>query len=96
MRVERTSSVSSLTVVLTVCRRNTDEYKDSCPAQVDAFRKKASGLIGGLVEDLENQFKDNVKVLCCRAQAGAGYSLSNSWCFRQVLLPLSESRVFCR
>lgn len=62
------------------CRKNTEEYKDSCPTQMEAFRKKALGLIGNLREDLENQYKDDVKVLCCHTQAHI-----HLLCFHKVL-----------
>lgn len=81
---------------VSVGRKNTDEYKDSCPTQVEAFRKKATGLIGKLLEDLENQFKDDVKVLCCHTQDHAAYNLhfsANTLVSNQELLHSWESGI---
>lgn len=39
-----------------------DGYRDTCPEEVDGFRKEVKGLIMRLLQVLEDQFKDEVKV----------------------------------
>lgn len=37
-------------------------YRDACPDQVEGFRKEVKWLIVRLMQDLEDQFKEDVKV----------------------------------
>lgn len=37
-------------------------YQDSCPNEVEGFRKEVKWLIVRLLQDLEDQFKEDVKV----------------------------------
>lgn len=37
-------------------------YQDSCPDEVEGFRTEVKGLIVRLIQELEDQFKEDVKV----------------------------------
>ncbi|KAM6917573.1 exocyst complex component 3-like protein 4 isoform 1-T2 [Lycodopsis pacificus] len=45
----------------TALQQHMEEYRDSCPDQVDGFRQEATSLIIRLNQALEDQFKDDVK-----------------------------------
>lgn len=44
------------------CREHMEGYQDSCPNEVEGFRKEVKWLIVRLLQDLEDQFKEDVKV----------------------------------
>lgn len=39
-----------------------DEYKASCPKEVEEFRREVTGLIGRFLQSLEDQYKAEVTV----------------------------------
>lgn len=39
-----------------------DGYQEACPGEVEGFRKEVKWLIVRLTQDLEDQFKEEVKV----------------------------------
>ncbi|XP_031729059.1 exocyst complex component 3-like protein 4 isoform X3 [Anarrhichthys ocellatus] len=45
----------------TALQQHMEEYRDSCPDEVDGFRQEATSLIIRLNQVLEDQFKDDVK-----------------------------------
>ncbi|XP_074517111.1 exocyst complex component 3-like protein 4 isoform X1 [Sebastes fasciatus] len=45
----------------TALQQHMDGYRDTCPEEVDGFRKEVKGLIMRLLQVLEDQFKDEVK-----------------------------------
>ncbi|KAK9534183.1 hypothetical protein VZT92_009246 [Zoarces viviparus] len=45
----------------TALQQHMEEYRDSCPDEVDGFRQEATSLIIRLNQALEDQFKDDVK-----------------------------------
>ncbi|XP_041828791.1 exocyst complex component 3-like protein 4 isoform X2 [Melanotaenia boesemani] len=45
----------------TMLQEHMDGYQDSCPNEVEEFRKEVKGLIDKLLQGLEDQFKDDVK-----------------------------------
>lgn len=47
---------------LNSCRQHVDEDRDACPDQWDTFKKEVEWLILQLRQDLEDQFKLDVKV----------------------------------
>lgn len=44
------------------CRQHMEGYQEACPDQVEGFWKEAKWLIVQLMQDLEDQFKEDVKV----------------------------------
>ncbi|XP_034715017.1 exocyst complex component 3-like protein 4 [Etheostoma cragini] len=56
-----THNLAFHTCRLSSCRQHMDGYQDTCPKEVEGFRKEAKWLIIRLMQVLEDQYKDDVK-----------------------------------